>query len=1260
MEGNRTTGLNAVESVAKERRLWFWRIALGSILALVAVAFFLAAFFDFRIPLSSVIRWSIWAVVVFAALVFLTKNRFQIFSRFTPEETARAMESERPEAGQRIRTALEVVGSPPQNSETHGFRERLVAETESFLNQGDWRRLIPRGEGLRRLLTFLAIVISLMIAAVARPEFGLALKRVLFPATAQTYTQVAWENPPEWYDQRHPPLLRLGVTGRDATPTLFVKEAGQEQWETVSLTPRENSRTWDAVLTGRSQNLSVYAMAGDGKTEELLLQYEPIPELREARVHLEFPEYIERKDEERSGGDVRALEGTKATWTFVFNTAPAKVEWAMTGEGDPELIPPAETCVTSVHTLEAGTRNPVLTVTDRRGRPVDSWRFEVEGLEDKLPQIEILEPAKDLDATSITEIPVRIRAKDDYGLGEVGVVLEAAGETRWILEKVIDTGNQRQANEMVAAMLEQVPLEITDNVRLYAYALDRKPRGGPRSLSHLRSIDIRQFKRRWKFRKLESTEGGGPKIKMEDIVGLEKIIERQRGIVSEVFVLKGGGRDTISQDLIEKCAGEAAREDALSLDVETLVAAWLEAGRIEQDDITLLEVAGEQMVQAGKELRVPNRDAAFEVADSSLSNLLRLRKRLMTMILKSDSKEGEPMDPKEQPPMLTKLADEARRLAREEADVQAQIEDEEIAKSTSPEVTRRQQDVAIYDAGELYSRLLTHPERTEGALDLMNDAEVAMKDAGNKLHSDSEAGAVLDLAVAEQRLLELAEFLTVLEMQMASEALEKMANEMEKEAEELAEKSESDSEGEGDEESESEKEAEPEGEKDSESKGEKESPKGEEKGQEESKGKSKSGKSKSGESKSGEPESKGSGKSEKGENSGDSESESSGEKSDGKSSGDSKGESSGKGEENSEGGEDPDGGDEQGSDEADGKSAADEAELLARAARRARLTDEVLKALAERESKKGMASEPEDGSGEGEGDQSGEGEKENDKGESGKEGEGDQPGDGGKPEDEDGKGSGSSKAEALAELRKGLGMGELAEALEQLAEARKGEGKGEGKNEGKGTGPDGEGEGDSAKELAEKLGAAGQRMRELARELNSSELARLAEVKEEIENLKKQLEGEGNGEGDEPGGENGKTGQGGEENPFAALLGESDPAKATEDGRGGESEQGKPEDSQFRGPGAPTGRFASKLDRLNDERIRSWGRYLHNAPFDRNMIPILEAIEKRVDELVGEIPQISAVAGGRRAVPEENRREIEDYFRDLSNDFGGENWIEGK
>ena len=65
---------------------------------------------------------------------------------------------------------------------------------------------------------------------------------------------------------------------------------------------------------------------------------------------------------------------------------------------------------------------------------------------------------------------------------------------------------------------------------------------------------------------------------------------------------------------------------------------------------------------------------------------------------------------------------------------------------------------------------------------------------------------------------------------------------------------------------------------------------------------------------------------------------------------------------------------------------------------------------------------------------------------------------------------------------------------------------------------------------------------------------------------------------------------------------------------------------------------------------------LRAAPFDRGTIPLVDAADARLKELIDRIPTDTGLASARGKLPEESRREIEDYFRDLSDDFGGEVW----
>ena len=51
----------------------------------------------------------------------------------------------------------------------------------------------------------------------------------------------------------------------------------------------------------------------------------------------------------------------------------------------------------------------------------------------------------------------------------------------------------KQAAEMATAFLEKYPLTLNDSLLVYAYATDRKPRGGARIVSPLAAVDVREF-----------------------------------------------------------------------------------------------------------------------------------------------------------------------------------------------------------------------------------------------------------------------------------------------------------------------------------------------------------------------------------------------------------------------------------------------------------------------------------------------------------------------------------------------------------------------------------------------------------------------------------------------------------------------------------------------------------------------------------------------------------------------------------------------
>ena len=154
----------------------------------------------------------------------------------------------------------------------------------------------------------------------------------------------------------------------------------------------------------------------------------------------------------------------------------------------------------------------------------------LKGFADKLPEINLAEPKDDVEVTPMYELAARLRAKDDFGIAKVGLVLKVGDQTEQLFEKTFEARDVKQAAEMATAFLEKYPLTIHDNVQVSAYATDFKPRAGARAVSPLVAVDIREYQRRF----IAADSGDKP---CQCVNKLEQIITHQRRIFSDTTQL---------------------------------------------------------------------------------------------------------------------------------------------------------------------------------------------------------------------------------------------------------------------------------------------------------------------------------------------------------------------------------------------------------------------------------------------------------------------------------------------------------------------------------------------------------------------------------------------------------------------------------------------------------------------------------------------------------------------------------------------------
>lgn len=1175
----------------------------GRIVVWLALAVCAAIALDLASGLAPRLRATAGIVILLVTAVLVIRHFWQRPRQITTEKVTREVESSHPEFGQLLSTARDP--SLSKASVSPVLKNELFRRASVSLAGLDLKKNLPSRPVTQWLAASIVALAGFCYLMSSNREAPVALARLVAPFSGITYTRVADSTPDPTFDRNRLPRIEATVTGRP-TQTVTVHVAKPEGGEiSYPMNPLGGGR-YEVTLPASESSFTFRIQGGDSMPVDGTMECVDPAEFVSSTAEIALPDYTGQPATQQETADIETVEGARATLRFKMS-APMKNAHFVLPDGTKLPLTVKGDELTTSFPVRIGGDVAELTGTDARGHDIEPVQFKHKGVEDTLPVVEWIEPTKDIEATAVAELPLRLRLRDDFGVASYGVVLQAQGESKEIITKQLEAKDLRDLSEMTSAALEAFPLTIRDNVRFFAWATDHKPRENARGVSKLRGVDIKPFKRKWQMLK---ADGSLPPIPHEDLVKVEQLIKAQREILSDAFAVIQGTAPTT-----EETKGFGDRETKLQQDALKLHSVVLAEGNWPADDVSLLYASSNQMGESANAWYSIRNQLGFDRGDAALSTLLELRKNLLTLLMKADCPCLEPK-PEEVPVTLTDLAAEAERIAKEEHDVATQL----VATPDADrlEAIRRQQHVANSDTGELYARLMDHPENTPLVLSQMDEAEKDVRKATATTASEKAiAEAPPQLNGAAEKLQLVAKTLRALDETKIDDTLAEMAKDAKKAAEATKPKEE---EPKPEEEKEPAEQAAKEpgekpGDKPSDKAGEKPGDKpgdkpgagegdkpaqaagkkpGEGKGEGEGKSPSdKPGKGSGQGPGEGESEMAGNGK---GAGQGDKPSDQPGQ-SDGKAPGQGKGE----GELASN---DPNAGNSSAAGEKPGESKSggpaatpgkpgekDAAEQrkdeLAKAARQAAMNDEILKFLAEREAKTGNPSR-------------------------------------------------------LEKLREENATEKFEEKLNGVAEEKA-----------------------DANQTAEELNALAAALEQEREIRRQSRLESLAQNREKAAELKKQAEAKRDAAkkaaqemAQNSGGFSFDIPKNVLEEARGAGQGKGD--KPSPDGKGKGPGEGKGgSDGSGNGPGGPTlnkatQELARNIDALKDAELSRIARELEKeAPDISNVRPLAEA-ERRLAAMIEELSGVARGDDSGGVVPPAYRRAVEDYYRALSDDFGDE------
>lgn len=300
-----------------------------------------------------------------------------------------------------------------------------------------------------------------------------------------------------------------------------------EGWEMAPMSRLAESK-YGFVFVGVSEEVEYYVASAGVNSQRHVIHVADLPRVTGVNLSYEFPVWTGLPVTDRDDGDVSALPGTQVAIT-------ATTDLPVT---DPLIVVNGEVLQASADGLasrgvfevtEEGSWHVAVRHEGTLARISDTYLISV--VEDNPPEVSFSWPGYDRQATSIEEVGLRFRSRDDYGVESLSLKYSLNGGS-WVdvalNADAAEPGHLLYLEDLRIAAIpagEQRPLRPGDMISFYAEAHDHSAT----VRTSLYFVDVRPFDKTYR----ESQEVAGPAGNRNDL----DIAERQKEIVSATWNL---------------------------------------------------------------------------------------------------------------------------------------------------------------------------------------------------------------------------------------------------------------------------------------------------------------------------------------------------------------------------------------------------------------------------------------------------------------------------------------------------------------------------------------------------------------------------------------------------------------------------------------------------------------------------------------------------------------------------------------------------
>lgn len=412
------------------RRLVWWHGAYW-LAAGVGALVILACLTDFMLHVSSGMRL-VFLLLMAAAGGFLAHRRLvrPLSVPVRDLDLTQRLERFHPDLGERLSNTvafLHLADDDPYAGSSE-LRKRVMADAVKAANQLDFSQALDdRATRRAGMLAALVAVVGFIFLAVSPSSAGIALARLARPFNGPDWpqrTRVTLVDPPTKVAKGDPFQIEAVVEGViPASVQLVVRFQDGTESAPAAMALNKEGR-FKGGFEPVTAPFSYAVVAGDAIVAWRSVEVVPAPEIVSIRLAAQYPAYTRLAAETfpEGRGHVRAVVGSKVTIAARANKplAAAELAWSKAGSTPATVMDDRQRLTGGFVVTQDDDYRLIVVDAEGMGNARRTPKvYRVQAIPDLKPEVVIEQPPGDVDMTATGTLPLRILAKDDFGVGKI-------------------------------------------------------------------------------------------------------------------------------------------------------------------------------------------------------------------------------------------------------------------------------------------------------------------------------------------------------------------------------------------------------------------------------------------------------------------------------------------------------------------------------------------------------------------------------------------------------------------------------------------------------------------------------------------------------------------------------------------------------------------------------------------------------------------------------------------------------------------------